>query len=546
MTIACVHHYLERHARRGPESILLVEGDRKTTYGQIDAGANRVARFLLAQGVERGDRIGLLGQNSRTYIESYFGILKAGAMCVALNAAADWPAHGKLLAHCQARGLLCGDRVGRHAVGIENMPHLAFILGNRHSWPDSIRTGGQVRLLDRSEWLPRFESEPLEVTCTGAERAAIVYTSGSTGEPKGVVLRHANLVANIKSIVAYLRLTCADRAFLVLPLHYVYGKSVLNTHVAVGGSVVLENSFLFPQKALDTLEASAATGLSGVPSTFAILLNRSNLADRTLPHLRYVTQAGGPMAPAMQQRLIKALPGKQIFIMYGATEAAARLSYLPPCDLARKLGSIGKPIPSVELRVLRADGSEAAVEEVGELVARGPNLMEGYWNDRAGTAEVLNDQGYHTGDLARRDAEGFFYVVGRNREMIKSGAHRIAPQEIEAVLAAHPQVDEAAVVGYPDEMLGETITAFVTGCPGQQLERQEVLRWCRQRLPAYKVPGAIHWLPEFTRNGSGKIDKRFLLDAIARPDHSSPDVMGSDPFFVFSGCAIGSMQDRTS
>jgi acyl-CoA synthetase (AMP-forming)/AMP-acid ligase II len=516
MTIACVHHYLERQAQSRPESILLIEGAARTTYAQIEAGANRVARFLLEQGIQRGDRIGLLGQNSRTYIESYYGILKAGAVSVALNAAADWSTHGKLMVHCQARGLLCGDRVGRRAAGIEHMPHLEFILGSRAQWPDLIRGRKQVRLLDRNEWLPQFGSEPPEVRCTQEDRAAIVYTSGSTGEPKGVILRHANLVANTESIVSYLGLHGRDRAFVVLPLHYVYGKSVLNTHVAVGGSVVLENNFLFPHKALDSLAASEATGLSGVPSTFAILLNRSNLAERPLAHLRYVTQAGGPMAAAMQERLIEALPGKQIFIMYGATEASARLSYLDPQDLPRKLGSIGKPIPRVELSVLREDGTEADTGEVGELVARGPNLMEGYWNDPVGTAEVLDARGYHTGDLARRDADGFFYVVGRKREMIKSGAHRIAPQEIESVLAAHPQVDEAAVVGQPDEMLGEAIHAFVSACPGQQLDSQEVLRWCRQRLPAYKMPKAIVLLKEFSRNGSGKIDKRALsIDSCA-------------------------------
>jgi len=285
--------------------------------------------------------------------------------------------------------------------------------------------------------------------------------------------------------------------------------------------VVLENNFLFPHRALDHLEESAATGLSGVPSTFAILLNRSNLAERTLPHLRYLTQAGGPMPPPMQKRLLEALPGKQLFIMYGATEASARLSYLAPRDLPRKLGSIGKPIPQVQLRVLReydpnAGVVEAGVDEVGELVAQGPILMEGFWDDPLGTAEVLDSQGYHTGDLAYRDAEGFFYVVGRKREMIKSGAHRIAPQEIESVLTTHPQVDEAAVVGHPDEILGEAIVAFVSACPGEQLDGQAILHWCRQRLPAYKVPGAVHCLQEFQRNGSGKIDKRALTRGLAQ------------------------------
>jgi acyl-CoA synthetase (AMP-forming)/AMP-acid ligase II len=304
--------------------------------------------------------------------------------------------------------------------------------------------------------------------------------------------------------------------FVVLPFHYVYGKSLLNTHVAAGGSVVIENRFLFPQRALDHLDESAATGFSGVPSTFAILLNRSNLADRNLPHLRYVTQAGGAMAPELQRRLIDALPGKQVFIMYGATEASARLSYLEPADLRRKMGSIGKAIPGVTLRVLRDDHTEADVNEVGELVAAGPNIMEGYWNDPDATLAVLDEHGYHTGDLGRRDEDGFLVVVGRSREMIKSGAHRVAPKEIEEVLLEHPHVHEAAVVGIPDEILGESIAAFVSARPGRRPDVRDILNWCRTKLPPHKVPGDVRVLDEFQRNAAGKINKLVLPAAFAK------------------------------
>jgi acyl-CoA synthetase (AMP-forming)/AMP-acid ligase II len=217
------------------------------------------------------------------------------------------------------------------------------------------------------------------------------------------------------------------------------------------------------------------------------------------------------MAPELTRRLIAALPGKRIFVMYGATEASARLSYLDPAELPRKVGSIGKAIPEVELRVLRDDGTEAAVGETGELVARGPNIMEGYWNDPQETAAVLDAHGYHTGDLGRRDEEGFLYVVGRKREMIKSGAHRISPKEIEEILVEHPGVDEGAVIGLPDEILGEAIVAFVTLRPESEDSQPEaILDWCRRRLPPYKVPERIRVLAEFPRNASGKIDKPSL------------------------------------
>jgi acyl-CoA synthetase (AMP-forming)/AMP-acid ligase II len=223
-----------------------------------------------------------------------------------------------------------------------------------------------------------------------------------------------------------------------------------------------------------------------------------------------VTQAGGAMTPALQKRLIDAIPGKEIYIMYGATEASARLSYLPPADLPDRIGSIGKAIPGVELTVRLPDGSEAGVDEVGELVARGDNIMEGYWNAPAETAEVLSDLGYHTGDLARRDADGFLYIVGRSREMIKSGAHRISPREIEDAIAGRDGVDEVAVKGGADEMLGESIHAFITLVPGASCSESEIQEWCRSRIASYKVPHQVHVIDAFPRNASGKIDKLAL------------------------------------
>jgi acyl-CoA synthetase (AMP-forming)/AMP-acid ligase II len=242
----------------------------------------------------------------------------------------------------------------------------------------------------------------------------------------------------------------------------------------------------------------------------AILLHRSDLAARTFPTLRYVTQAGGPMPPAHVRRLVEALPRTRVIVMYGATEASARLSWLPPERLAEKLGSIGIPIPGVELRVLRQDGSEAATDEVGEIVARGANIMAGYWGDPQGTAEVLDAQGFHTGDLGRRDADGFFWVVGRKREMIKSGAHRISPREIEDVLLLHTAVEEAAVVGRPDEVLGEVVVAHVTARPGMAPSPEDLKRLCQERLPLPKVPVEIHVREVMPRNAAGKVDKLAL------------------------------------
>jgi acyl-CoA synthetase (AMP-forming)/AMP-acid ligase II len=219
------------------------------------------------------------------------------------------------------------------------------------------------------------------------------------------------------------------------------------------------------------------------------------------------------MAPTLTRELIHALPGKRIFVMYGATEASARLSYLPPEALHTHIGSIGHAIPGVELRVLGEDGLEVPPGEVGEIVARGPNIMEGYWGDPEETARVLDADGYHTGDLGRRDDEGFLWIVGRKREMLKVGAHRISPKEIEEVLLEHPALLEAAVLGVPDDVLGEAIEAHVVARPLATIDLDELAAFARERLAAYKVPRRFIVRPDLPKSAAGKILKESLRSA---------------------------------
>jgi long-chain acyl-CoA synthetase len=290
----------------------------------------------------------------------------------------------------------------------------------------------------------------------------------------------------------------------------VYGLSLLHTHVAVGGSLVLETRFAFPKLVLDGMRDHAVTGFAGVPSTFAMLLHRSNLRRMSFPSLRYVTQAGGPMPPARVNEWLGALPGVPFFIMYGATEAAARLAYLPPSELRRRPGSIGRAIPNVELRVLRDDGSVAAAGEVGELVARGPNISPGYWNAPEETGARFGPDGYRTGDLAFADADGFLYLVGRRHDMIKVGAHRVSAKEIEETLHEHPSVHETAVIGVPHQLLGEVPVAHVVLREATDATEADLIAFCRARLAEQKVPARIVFSSNLPKSGAGKIDKRLL------------------------------------
>jgi acyl-CoA synthetase (AMP-forming)/AMP-acid ligase II len=341
--------------------------------------------------------------------------------------------------------------------------------------------------------------------------AAIIYTSGSTGESRGVMLSHRNLVSNAQSIASYLRLTAVDRVMCVLPFYYVYGLSLLHTHLAVGGSVVIDNRFAFPNVILGAMQHHSVTGFAGVPSTFALLLHRSNLAETTLPALRYVTQAGGPMAPPRIREWLERGPKVPFYVMYGATEASARLTYLEPSRLSEKLGSIGKAIPNVEIQIVKEDGTNAAPGEVGELVARGSNISRGYWNSPDESREKFGSRGYRTGDLGYVDEDGFVFLVGRTQDMLKVGAHRVGAKEIEEVLHDYPGIQEVAVVGAPHELLGEVPVAFV--CLESETERraESLQAFCKSRLPSHKVPTQFIFLSDLPKLGSvGKIDRTRL------------------------------------
>jgi long-chain acyl-CoA synthetase len=361
-----------------------------------------------------------------------------------------------------------------------------------------------------------LKSGPVPVTCNlrpatnkGKDLAMILYTSGTTGKPKGVMLSHANLSANANSIIRYLKLKPSDRMMVILPFYYSYGTSLLTTHVRVGATLVIDNRFLYPNVVLDTMEKEKVTGLAGVPSHFAILLRKSALRKYKLSKLRYVTQAGSALTSEMIKEFISIFPKIKFYVMYGQTEATARLTYLAPKFLNKKIGSIGKAIPGVKIDILGDDGKKLGIGQIGEIVARGPNVMLGYWNSPAETKAALRKEGLYTGDLARLDNDGFLYLVSRKKEMIKSGANRISPFEIEEVVCQMPGVLECAAVGIKDEILGEAIKLCVVK-NGMDLTETNLLRFCQQNLSGYKVPRIIEFMSSLPKTSTGKIKRQEL------------------------------------
>ncbi|MEP7116809.1 MAG: class I adenylate-forming enzyme family protein [Acidobacteriota bacterium] len=498
-----VHGLLAQAAAATPTALALIERERTATYAELDRLANQCAQVLVAYGVARGDRVVIALENSAEMVAAYFGVMKAGAVAVPLPAGPRSDRLPAALADCTPRLVIVDEPTAR---GLGPTGLFATV---PHTLVASLSPPAPFASFSAA--MTVAPSAPVDAAVTDTDLAAIIYTSGSTGQPRGVMLTHRNLVANARSIVSYLQLTAADRVMCVLPFNYVYGLSLLHTHVAVGGSLVIENRAAFPNVVLEAMAGHAVTGFAGVPSTFALMLHRSNLAAARLPQLRYVTQAGGGMPPAKVAEWLARGPRADFYVMYGATEAGARLTYLPPADLARKSGSIGRAIPDVEVRVLTEDGRVAAPGEVGELVARGANIAQGYWNRPDESAQRFSSDGYRTGDLGYADDEGFLFLVGRQHDMIKVGANRVGAREIEDVLHEHPAVHEAAVVAAYHDLLGEVPIAFVALRAPLPDPEMTLRGFAAARLAAYKVPARVVVLAELPKlPGAGKLDRTAL------------------------------------
>ena len=502
-----VHEWVEEWARRTPNSTVLIEPGRQTTFAELDRQSNRVGHLLRTTGVSRGDRVLITLENGAEMVAAYVGAMKAGAVAVPLPAGPRHDRLGAAVRDCAPRAAIVDvatARACRPDGALASIAHVFVAERAPDLPPDCPRL---------SDALEACADGPLAPLADDTQLAAIIYTSGSTGEPRGVMLTHRNFLANAAAIVSYLGLTAADRVMCVLPFHYVYGLSLLHTHLAVGGSLVIENRSAFPNVVLASMRQHEVSGFAGVPSTFTLMMYRSSLTETELPHLRYVTQAGGGMPAARITEWLERGPRADFYVMYGATEAAARLTFLPPADLRRKLGSIGRPIPGVAMTVVDGDGRAVESGIVGELVARGENISPGYWNNPEETARRFSALGYHTGDLGYTDEEGYLFLVGRKHDMIKVGANRVGAKEIEDILHEHPAVHEAAIVGATHDLLGEAPVAFVA-MRRPVPETADVLRaFCASRLAAYKVPVRVVELPELPKlSGSGKVDRARLRE----------------------------------
>jgi long-chain acyl-CoA synthetase len=508
------------HAARTPDAPAVDGPELRLTYAALAGRVGELAAHLAAHGVTARDRVLVALPATPAGAVAALAVHALGACAVEIDRGMGSAGLSFVLGQAHPRFAIVAaqDAAAWSALAAERPFEWAWALGparGRATVPargvTPLGADGALPAAERGGGLPQREGVPDDAP------ALVLYTSGSTGRPRGVVQTFRNVAANTRSIVEYLGLAAADRVMAILPFYYCYGRSLLQTHLFAGGSVFVDPRFMFPRVVVEAIGTEGCTGFAGVPMTFEILRREVDVRSIPMPRLRYLTQAGGPMRPDTIRWVRETFAPARLFVMYGQTEATARLSYLPPERAEEKHGSIGIAIPGVELRVVDEGGRELPRGEAGHLVARGENVTPGYLDAPEETQAILHDGWLWTGDLARRDEDGFFFIVGRAKDILKIGGHRVSPIEIENVVMEHPAVAEVAVIGAEDALQGELAIAYVVPRPGASVAEGDVRRFCRERLPAHKVPARVVQVSTIPRNPSGKPLKAELA-ARARAD----------------------------
>ncbi|MDR1661384.1 MAG: acyl-CoA ligase (AMP-forming), exosortase A system-associated [Azoarcus sp.] len=536
MHVCLLHHLISAAAARAPETIALRMGGETLDYRQLASAVDALADGLVRLGLARGSRVAVWLDKRFETVIACFAAAAAGGAFVPVNPVLKPAQVGHILIDSGAHTLITSpERFAVLRKTLAACPELrhAVLTGSVcdekkdiptahpfavHAWSEvSSAGGGGHRVID-------------------ADMTAILYTSGSTGLPKGVALSHRNMVAGAQSVAHYLKNRADDILLAALPLSFDAGFSQLSTAFAVGAQVALIN-YLLPRDVLKALERERITGLTAVPPLW-IQLAQLPWPPGIGEHLRYFANTGGHMPRATLERLRANLPAAKPYLMYGLTEAF-RATYLPPEEIDRRPDSIGKAIPNAEVLVLREDGSECAPNEPGELVQRGALVGLGYWNDPERTAErykslpagtgghaaesTLPEIAVFSGDTVRRDEDGFLYFICRRDETIKTSGYRVSPTEIEEVLYATGLVGECAAFGLPHETLGHSIAAVVTPASGNTVEdgalAAAILAECRARIPAYMLPTRIEVRAKMLpRTPNGKIDRKALSSDLWKMD----------------------------
>ncbi len=496
---------LRESALANPDKPLAHVNDLSFSYAQVDEISGRVASALLGLGLEPGDKVAVQLPNIPQFLFTYFGILKAGLVMVPLNPLLRSPEIAYHLSDSDSRLLVTfemfAEEAFRGAQEAGGVPTYVVNLPGNDERPDGTEHYD----------LMYFAEDTRELHPTNADDTAVLlYTSGTTGQPKGAELTHFQLYMNCTVAGDLFGFEDDDIGVAVLPLFHVFGlSSVLNVCVRYGGTLVLVPRFEM-EPVVEAIERHRATIFSGVPTMYFALLEMDT-SGRDLSSLRVGVSGGAAIPGEVIRAFEDKFPGVVILEGYGLSESASTTTFNVSAE-RRKVLSIGKPIWGVDVRVVDEDDKELppGEENIGEIVIRGHNIMKGYYKKPEATAEAFRNGWFHTGDLAYRDEDGYLFIVDRKKDLVIRGGYNVYPREVEEVLYAHPAVAEAAVVGRPDDRLGEEVVAFVSLKPGSSATEEELVGWCKERLAAYKYPRAITFADDLPKGPTGKILKREL------------------------------------
>jgi len=513
--VPLLHDYLIQSARELPDKIALVCTKQRISYGEIDDRSNALANTLIASGVMRGDRVVIFADNTVETVVSFWAVLKANAVVSIVNPLTKSDKLSYLLQDCRPTALITDAHIySVFADPARECTHLRCVIvsGNiddaklaslplARRWADALAGGNRAT--------------PPVRTCIDVDLAAIIYTSGSTGDPKGVMLTHRNMLTACTSIASYLELREDEVILGVLPLAFDYGLYQMLMAFRTGARLVLERSFTFPAQILNLMVEEGVTGFPGVPTIFSILAELKSLKDYDLSKIRYVTNTAAALPVKHILMLRDIFPAARIYSMYGLTECK-RCTYLPPEDIDRKPSSVGIAIPNTEMWIVDEDDNRVGPGTVGQLVIRGATVMKGYWEKSESTAKKLKpgpipgEQVLYTGDYCKMDEEGYLYFVGRMDDIIKSRGEKVAPKEVENMLMNIPGVKEAAVIGVPDDVLGQAVKAFIVLETGVTMNEKQLQKECQSRLENFMVPKYIVGVASLPKTDTGKIKKTGL------------------------------------
>lgn len=488
--MSLAHVLAETTSRVGAKTAFVTLDGRKVSYPELDAAATRVAALLRGRGVEPGNRVAIAIQNIPEFAFAYFGILRAGAVVVPLNIMLTVPELARILSDCEPTVVLASQ---------------AFLEAAR-----AAAGPAEVIRIDASEG-SGTPQENASVPDPGDDEVAVLaYTSGTTGEPKGAMLSHGNLRANLEQQmqVPDSHVTEEDVLFLVLPLFHIFGLNVTLGLMALNGATGVLVERFEPVPTLSAIQEHRVTVLFGAPPMYSAWCATPGGDQYDLSSIRFAISGAAPLSPDIL-REFRDIFGVEIFEGYGLTETAPTLASNRMTERPRP-GSIGKPLPDIQLRLVDENGHDVELGDPGEIVVRGPNVFKGYWRRDDATRAVFRDGWFHTGDVAIQDEEGYLYLVDRKRDLILVSGFNVFPSEVEAALAADPSVAEAAVIGSPHPYTGETVKAFVVPEHGTTPTEAELIAKVEQRLARFKCPTSIEIVDELPHLLTGKVLRRAL------------------------------------